>query len=258
MEKQCQVAILIDGDNVSAKYAGFIKQEASSYGNIKFFRLYGSISSPTVKAWYSVMPTQGINPVLQISYANGKSIADQALTIDAMDLLYSGEIDVFCIVSSDSDFTKLAYRLKETGKLVIGMGEQKTKESLANACDKFMILDLIYKSEEEIEDKEDEEVEQKKRVDEPVKEDEETTISVPQKEDVLNDIVDLLDTYFADEKRVHLSKIGKLLANKLPGFDARNYGYKNMRQFLSESSELDVIDEKAPDGIHNITYIEKK
>ena len=144
MEKQCQVAILIDGDNVSAKYAGFIKQEASSYGNIKFFRLYGSISSPTVKAWYSVMPTQGINPVLQISYANGKSIADQALTIDAMDLLYSGEIDVFCIVSSDSDFTKLAYRLKETGKLVIGMGEQKTKESLANACDKFMILDLIY------------------------------------------------------------------------------------------------------------------
>ena len=77
MEKQCQVAILIDGDNVSAKYAGFIKQEASSYGNIKFFRLYGSISSPTVKAWYSVMPTQGINPVLQISYANGKRKASQ-------------------------------------------------------------------------------------------------------------------------------------------------------------------------------------
>lgn len=256
MEKQSQVAILIDGDNVSAKYAGFIKQEASSYGNIKFFRLYGSINSPSVNAWYKVMPAQGINPVLQISYANGKSIADQALTIDAMDLLYSGEIDVFCIVSSDSDFTKLAYRLKETGKLVVGMGEQKTKESLANACDKFMILDLIYKS-EEIEPVLDEEVEERKHGEEAIKVDEETAINVPEKEDVLKVVEDLIDTYYADEKRVHLSKIGKLLVNKLPGFDARNYGYKNMRQFLSESVELNVIDEKAPDGIHYITYIEK-
>ena len=146
MEKQ--VAVLIDGDNISAKYAESIKQEALQYGNIKVFRLYGSVNSPNTKKWYPVMPRQGIMPVLQISYASGKSIADQALTIDAMDLLHSEGIDIFCIASSDSDFTKLVYRLKESGKVVIGMGESKTKEALAKACDEFKILNLIYQTEE--------------------------------------------------------------------------------------------------------------
>ena len=92
MEKQ--IAVLIDGDNISAKYAEYIKQEAMEYGNVRIFRLYGSVNSQTVKAWYKVMPLQGIMPVLQISYAYGKSIADQALTIDAMDLLYTGSVDL--------------------------------------------------------------------------------------------------------------------------------------------------------------------
>ena len=111
-----QVAVLIDGDNISYKYAEYIKREAMHYGNVRIFRLYGSISSPSVGPWYKVMP------MLQITYANGKSVADQALTIDVMDLLYTQDIDVFCIVSSDSDFTKLVYRLKEAVKFVIGMG----------------------------------------------------------------------------------------------------------------------------------------
>ena len=147
MEKQ--VAVLIDGDNISSKYAEYIIREASQYGNIKICRLYGSINCPNVRSWYKKMPGQGIMPMLQISYADGKSIADQALTIDAMDIVYRELVDVFCIVSSDSDFTKLVYRLKETGNSVIGIGEQKTKESLAKACDEFKILDLIYKKETE-------------------------------------------------------------------------------------------------------------
>lgn len=263
MEKQ--VAVLIDGDNISSKYAEYIIQEASQYGNIKICRLYGSVNCPNVKSWYKKMPGQGIMPVLQISYADGKSIADQALTIDAMDIIYREMVDVFCIVSSDSDFTKLVYRLKETGNLVIGIGEQKTKESLAKACDEFKILDLIYKSETEeseivtdfgVIDKSAETKEEDGNAEEAA---EEAEINIPTEEEVIETIVNLLDTNFADELKTHLSKIGILLSKKLPGFDARNYGYKNMRQLLNNHADVVKIeDEQAQDGIHYITYIMKR
>lgn len=260
-----QVAVLVDGDNISSKYAEYIKQEASQYGNVKIFRLYGSINCPNVKAWYKIMPGKGIMPMLQICYANGKSVADQALTIDAMDILYSGKVDVFCIVSSDSDFTKLVYRIKESGAYVVGMGEQKTKESLANACDEFKILDLIYKNETEedeqttiiLEDKADMiDTEQSAVENEEVIE--EAEISIPTEEEVLDTIHTLLETTFADEEKVHLSKIGYSLSQKWSGFDARNYGYKNMRQLLNQHSDTVLVnDEKAPDGVHYITYVKK-
>lgn len=262
MEKQ--VAVLIDGDNISSKYAEYIMQEASQYGNIKICRLYGSVNCPNVKSWYKKMPGQGIMPVLQISYADGKSIADQALTIDAMDIIYRENVDVFCIVSSDSDFTKLVYRLKETGNLVIGIGEQKTKESLAKACDEFKILDLIYKSETEESDvikdsyTEDKSVEINEVEEENTEVVEEAEINVPTEEEVIETIVYLLDTNFADEVKTHLSKIGILLSKKWPGFDARNYGYKNMRQLLNNHTDvIKIEDEQAKDGIHYITYIMK-
>ena len=264
MEKQ--VAVLIDGDNISSKYAEYIIREASQYGNIKICRLYGSINCPNVRSWYKKMPGQGIMPMLQISYADGKSIADQALTIDAMDIVYRELVDVFCIVSSDSDFTKLVYRLKETGNSVIGIGEQKTKESLAKACDEFKILDLIYKKETEdgntpveiecIDESTEANIAEEDMSPEIIAESE---ISIPTEEEVIKKIVHLLDVNFADELKTHLSKIGVLLSKEWPGFDARNYGYRNMRQLLNNHSDIVKIeDDKAPDGIHNITYIMKK
>lgn len=262
-----QVAVLIDGDNISSKYAEYIRQEASQYGNVKIFRLYGSINCPSVKAWYKVMPSKGIMPMLQICYTKGKSIADQALTIDAMDILYTGNVDVFCIVSSDSDFTKLVYRIKEAGKIVIGMGEQKAKESLANACDEFKILDLIYKSETEeteeaaVEQEMEETVEDAGQIAMEDDEDvvEEAEVSIPAEAEVIEVIQDLLDTAFAGEEKVHLSKIGLCLSQKWSGFDARNYGYKNMRQLLNQHNDvLEISDEKAPDGVHYISYVKKK
>lgn len=263
MEKQ--VAVLIDGDNISSKYAKYIKQEAAQYGNIKICRLYGSVNCATVKSWYKVMPSQGITPILQISYANGKSIADQALTIDAMDLLHGDAIDIFCVVSSDSDFTKLVYRLKESGSMVIGMGEQKTKESLANACDEFKILDLIYKEEtrqaEEAPSVGMEPISEEEPVEEPDIEEveEESEISIPTEDEVIDAIQNLLDTTFADEKKVHLSKVGLFLSKKWSGFDARNYSYKNIRQLINEHDDvLRVDDEKAADGVHYISYVERK
>lgn len=267
MEKQ--VAVLIDGDNISPKYAEYIKQEAMHYGNVRVFRLYGSITTPNVRSWYKVMPLQGITPMLQISYADKKSIADQALTIDAMDLLYSNCFDVFLIVSSDCDFTKLVYRLKEAGKAVVGMGEKKTKEALAKACDEFKILDLIYKDIGEGEesggteipedlpsgDKEDQESvsegpEDMEIVDGP-------EISIPKEEEILSFISEIIE--LSDDERINLAEIGGSLKQKYLGFDARNYGYKNMTKMVQSHKDMFVVErEKTQDGIHGVVYVRKK
>ena len=270
MEKQ--VAVLIDGDNISAKYAESIKQEALQYGNIKVFRLYGSVNSPNTKRWYPVMPKQGIMPVLQISYASGKSIADQALTIDVMDLLHSDSIDIFCIASSDSDFTKLVYRLKESGKIVIGMGESKTKEALAKACDEFKILNLIYQTEEETSKPDESNVEDAKNDKKPNKntsekelyeeeflddEDEEeideSEISSPELSEISSYISSYIETL--DSERVNLATLGNVLKKRFSGFDARNYKFSNMTQMMRKIDGFRVESENAPDGVHKVVYI---
>lgn len=266
-----QIAILIDGDNISSKYAEYIKQEALQYGNIKICRMYGSVTSPSVKGWYKVLPEQGITPVLQINYANGKSIADQALTIDAMDLLYTGNIDVFCIVSSDSDFTKLAYRLKESGKRVVGMGEQKTKEALAKACNEFKILDLIYKTGVENEEEAartpgtseaaaTEEVKEipADTVDEAetdVPEETQAEISIPTESDIVSEILNMLE----DDEWVNLANVGFQLSQRRPGFDSRNYGHKSMSAFIKKHENVfETKKKKAPDNVHNIIFVRKR
>lgn len=270
MEKQ--VAVLIDGDNISAKYAESIKQEALQYGNIKVFRLYGSVNSPNTKRWYPVMPRQGIMPVLQISYASGKSIADQALTIDAMDLLHSDSIDIFCIASSDSDFTKLVYRLKESGKIVIGMGESKTKEALAKACDEFKILNLIYQTEDETSKPDDSSVEDAKSDkkynkntsekdlfeeefldDEDEEEIDESEISIPELSEISSYIASYIETL--DSERVNLATLGNVLKKRFSGFDARNYKFSNMTQMMKKVAGFRVESENAPDGVHKVVYI---
>ena len=270
MEKQ--VAVLIDGDNISAKYAESIKQEALQYGNIKVFRLYGSVNSPNTKRWYPVMPKQGIMPVLQISYASGKSIADQALTIDVMDLLHSDSIDIFCIASSDSDFTKLASRLRESGKIVIGMGESKTKEALAKACDEFKILNLIYQTEEETSKPDESNVEDAKNDKKPNKntsekelyeeeflddEDEEeideSEISIPELSEISSYISSYIETL--DSERVNLATLGNVLKKRFSGFDARNYKFSNMTQMMRKIDGFRVESENAPDGVHKVVYI---
>lgn len=266
-----QIAILIDGDNISSKYAEYIKQEALQYGNIKICRMYGSVTSPSVKGWYKVLPEQGITPVLQINYANGKSIADQALTIDAMDLLYTGNIDVFCIVSSDSDFTKLAYRLKESGKRVVGMGEQKTKEALAKACNEFKILDLIYKTgvesieEEEhtsgiseaaaAEERKEAPVDSVNETEEEAAEEIQAEISIPTEQDIVSEILNMLE----DDEWVNLANVGFQLSQRRPGFDSRNYGYKSMSVFIKRHEDVfETRKKKAPDNVHNIVFVRKR
>lgn len=142
-----RIAVLIDAENISGKYIKLIFDEISNYGVVTYRRLYGDFQIASVKAWMKYLSEYAITPVFQYNYTHGKNASDSALIIDAMDILYSGHVDGFCIVTSDSDFTKLVSRLRESGMTVIGMGEQKTPAALVSACENFKFLDVLYAQE---------------------------------------------------------------------------------------------------------------
>ena len=147
MDGQCY-ALLIDADNVSAKYIKPILTELARYGNITYKRIYGDWTSTQHSSWKDELLKNSITPIQQFSYTQGKNATDSAMIIDAMDILYTNDVDGFCIVSSDSDFTRLVSRLRESGKNVIGMGENKTPEPFRKACDKFTILENLLNEQE--------------------------------------------------------------------------------------------------------------
>ncbi len=149
MDKELKIAVLIDAENVSSKYVNIILQEASSLGNLIYKRIYGNWTTSLLNSWKKELLDNAIQPIQQYSNTTGKNSSDSALIIDAMDLLYQKNLDAFCIVSSDSDFTRLASRLRESEMYVMGMGEQKTPRAFISACNKFVYLDLIYKANKE-------------------------------------------------------------------------------------------------------------
>ena len=153
MDERCY-ALLIDADNVSAKYIKPILTELSKYGIITYKRIYGDWTSTQHASWKDELLRNSITPIQQFSYTQGKNATDSAMIIDAMDILYTNDVDGFCIVSSDSDFTRLVSRLRESGKMVIGMGENKTPEPFRKACDKFTILENLLSDQEPAAEKE--------------------------------------------------------------------------------------------------------
>ena len=138
-----KLALLIDADNAQASMINNVLDEVSKYGNASVKRIYGDWTTPHMKSWKSMLLDHSIQPIQQFAYTTGKNATDSAMIIDAMDLLYTGNFDGFCIVSSDSDFTRLAARLKESGKIVYGFGEQKTPKAFINACDKFIHTEVL-------------------------------------------------------------------------------------------------------------------
>ncbi len=143
MAKDDRLAILIDADNVSEKYIKYILDEVSGDGTATYKRIYGDWTKPELASWKNVLLENSITPIQQYSYTTGKNATDSAMIIDAMDILYSGNVDGFCIVSSDSDFTRLASRLRESGMYVLGMGEKKTPTPFIAACNKFKYLEIL-------------------------------------------------------------------------------------------------------------------
>ena len=212
-------AVLIDADNVSPKYIKYILNEVSDLGVATYKRIYGDWTDTEKKSWKNVLLDWSVNPIQQYSYTTGKNSTDSAMIIDAMDILYSGNVDGFCLVSSDSDFTRLAQRLREAGMFVMGIGEQKTPKPFRAACDAFKILEIIS-SEDTPEDVV------------PVK------VSTDEIEKV---ITKLLIENNSQNQPVNLAKVGNFLTKRFSDFDVRNYGYSKLSTFLESMNDIEVL-----------------
>ncbi|OQC11307.1 MAG: NYN domain protein [Tenericutes bacterium ADurb.Bin087] len=224
------LALLIDAENISPDYMSIIRDEANKYGNLSYKRIYGDWASSNLNKWRSKCIEYNLEQIQQVSYVSGKSTSDFTLVIDAMDILYTDQVDGFVLVSSDSDFTRLVSRLRQNNKFIIGMGESKTPLSLVNSVDLFIYLDKI----KNIRDKN---VKPKHRG-RPAsnKKDEEGIISLEDLIDVLTNII----SETGDENGwAYWSNTNNTLVRKYPGFDPRNYGFKGkaLQFFLANGFE---------------------
>ena len=222
MDEKCY-ALLIDADNISAKYIKPILTELSKYGVITYKRIYGDWTSTQHSSWKDELLKNSITPIQQFSYTQGKNATDSAMIIDAMDILYTNDVDGFCIVSSDSDFTRLVSRLRESGKMVIGMGENKTPEPFRKACDKFTILENLL-IEQELGQSKPEEVHDKLS-----------------KEKIEDAIIKMVIENQNSNKVTGLGEIGSRLVSLYPDFDVRSYGYNMLSKFLEEFSRIQLV-----------------
>lgn len=217
-------ALLIDADNISAKYIGSILEELSTYGITTYKRIYGDWTSTQATKWKGELLENSVIPVQQFSNTVGKNATDSTLIIDAMDILYTGNVDGFCIVSSDSDFTRLASRLRESGMEVIGMGEEKTPRSFRVACTRFVNLENLSNQDEEAENKDNKD----------------NTIS---REIVYSAITNIINENENKGKSVELAAVGNRLVNMYPDFDVRSYGYSLLSKFV-EDAGLFLLEKK--------------
>lgn len=243
INKELKLAVLIDADNVPYSNIKGMLEEIARYGTPTFKRIYGDWTKPTLSGWKTVLLENAITPIQQYSYTSGKNSSDSALIIDAMDILYSSQVDGFCIVSSDSDFTRLATRLREAGKKVFGIGEKKTPAAFIAACNKFIFIEILQK-----EIKEEPPVRQgiKKTA---KKQEEKSNTNQPLKKLIINSINDLTE----DDEWVFLSTLGNHIIKKEPSFDPRNYGLKKLVDIIRTIPEIDI--EERATGKNSIAHL---
>ena len=254
--KELKLAVLIDADNVPYSNVKGMMEEIAKYGTPTTKRIYADWTKPNAGGWKSVLLEHAITPIQQYSYTVGKNSSDSAMIIDAMDLLYSDKVDGFCIVSSDSDFTRLAIRLRESGMKVIGIGEKKTPNSFIVACDRFIYIEVLdgaikkklpksrlaenKKVIEKVTAKTTEKPEQK-----PLNKIDNQTIEL---------IEDTLEAIGDEDGWAFLGDVGNLIVKKKPEFDPRNYGFSKLTPMLKSLSDILEIDERESDkkGIKHV------
>jgi uncharacterized LabA/DUF88 family protein len=244
MQKDIKIAVLIDADNVPSQPIKEMMEEIAKYGNPTIKRIYGDWTKPQLAKWKNVLLQNAINPIQQYSYTTGKNATDSAMIIDAMDILYSEKVDGFCLVSSDSDFTKLATRLREAGMLVLGMGEKKTPDPFIVACDKFIYVEILQKEESyqpEIKGKE----QKRPQVD---------RINTKLIRLIQNTVSDLAD----DDGWAFMGDVGNLLQKKQPNFDARNYGFQKLTPMISSINAFEIEERESQRGKHKLIYVRNK
>lgn len=250
MNKDKNLAVLIDADNIPSAYVKEMMEEIAKYGNPTVKRIYGDWTKPQVTKWKKILLENALSPIQQYGYTTGKNSTDSAMIIDAMDILYSDKVDGFCIASSDSDFTKLAMRLREAGKLVIGIGEKKTPNPFIVACDRFIYLEILKTQE--------------------IEETSEATTGKPKKKKVIQKSIDeitlnlirtirlTINDLSDDDGWAYLGDIGNLLQKKMPNFDSRNYGFQKLTKLISSTKKFEIEKRENQKGRFKLMYVKNK
>lgn len=245
MKNDLNLAVLIDGDNIPSKYIKEMMEEIAKYGVPSIKRIYGDWTKPHLSKWKKILLDHAIQPIQQYGYTQGKNATDSAMIIDAMDILYSGKTDGFCLVSSDSDFTRLATRLRESSQKVIGIGEQKTPGPFIAACDKFIYLEILHEEEEEEVKKERSPKQQKKAV-----------------QKVTPEIVKLIKTSVYDcaddDGWAFLGDVGSLINKKQPNFDPRNFGFYKLTPLIDSLGVFDIEQREAGNSKFKHIFVKNK
>ncbi len=245
--EQKTLAVLIDADNTSPQIAEDLIAEIAKYGVASVKRIYGDWTSPNLKGWKDVLLAHAIHPVQQFAYTVGKNATDSAMIIDAMDLLYTNTFDGFCLVSSDSDFTRLASRIREAGLSVYGFGQRKTPNALVNACDKFIYTEILTKQDDD--DQQNETSPKSKKMDKKeLKGDSRLT----------NLLRGALDAVADDDGWAHLGGVGQQISNQSPSFDSRNYGYKKLGELVSAIDLFEIDERRIDEKGRKAIYIKHK
>lgn len=245
MKKDLTLAVLIDGDNVPSKYIKEMMEEIAKYGVPSIKRIYGDWTKPHLSKWKKILLDHAIQPIQQYGYTQGKNATDSAMIIDAMDILYGGKTDGFCIVSSDSDFTRLATRLRESSQTVIGIGEQKTPEPFIVACDKFIYLEILHEDDDAEIKKSKSSKQQKKAV-----------------QKVTPQIIKLIKTSIYDcaddDGWAFLGDVGSLINKKQPNFDPRNFGFYKLTPLIDSLDIFEIEQREAGNSKFKHIYVKNK
>ena len=235
-----RLAVLIDAENVPRNCIKSVMEEIAIYGTPTVKRIYGDWTNPAIAGWKASLLENAITPIQQYSYTIGKNSSDSAMIIDAMDILYSDRTDGFVIVSSDSDFTRLAIRLREAGQRVIGIGEKKTPNAFIAACDKFTYIEVIRDNAEDAKS-ENEDSAQKPQTphrERPHPQPRPRGLKVPDAivQLIADSVADLAD----DSGMVFMGELGNLILKKQPDFDNRNFGYKSLSAMIKSIDRFEI------------------
>lgn len=276
---EIRFAVLIDADNVAGKYINLILDEIAKDGVATYKRIYGDWTNPALISWKKVLLDNSVLPIQQYSYTTGKNATDSAMIIDAMDILYSGQVGGFCIVSSDSDFTRLAARLRESGMTVVGMGERKTPKSFISACNRFRYLDILAGVESERKGEavtigkdfksppEKKPIAKSKPIAKNRHREEVTEEALATQDDVLLDepqtalrtIKHAIGTIILENSEeddyIDIGQIGQLLGKRYPDFDARNFGFSKLSLLIKSFDMFEVKSERKSDGASPQMYV---
>lgn len=237
-----KLAVLIDGDNIPSAYVKEMMEEIAKYGNPTIKRIYGDWTKPHLVKWKNVLLENAVTPIQQYGYTQGKNATDSAMIIDAMDILYSGKVNGFCLVSSDSDFTRLATRLREAGMNVIGIGEKKTPDPFIVACDRFIYIEILKnQAKESSKEKETKKNEYDKITPKVVKL-------------IASTISDVAD----EDGWAFLGDVGSLLQKKQPNFDSRNYGFQKLTPMINSIDKFEIESRENQRGKYKLIYVRNK